>query len=199
MLLKNTDAMDELIKRGELAFRLMRDDVRDYELMSKWLTNPRVLQFYEGRDSPLSLEQIAEKYEPRILVAEGVTPCLLLLRGTAIGYLQYDPIAEDTTVSYGLGDGNIADVYALDMFIGEPDFWGRGFGTRAVSLFLEYLFGIRDARKVVTDPHVDNVRAIRFYEKCGFQRVKILPKHELHEGVYRDCWLMEVTAGTHGP
>ncbi|HKV28069.1 MAG TPA: GNAT family N-acetyltransferase [Candidatus Acidoferrales bacterium] len=184
--------MDNLIERGDLAFRLMRDDLLDYRLMSKWLTDPRVLEFYDGRDNPLPLKQAAEKYSPRILSSEGVTPCFLLYRGTAIGYLQYDPVTEEVRASYDLGDSDVDGTYSMDLFIGETGYWGQGIGTQAVSLFLEYLFGIRAARKVVIDPHVDNFRAIRCYEKCGFRRVKILSKHELHEGEYRDSCLMEL-------
>ncbi|MGH9709060.1 MAG: GNAT family N-acetyltransferase, partial [Candidatus Acidiferrales bacterium] len=166
--------MDNLIERDDLSFRLMQDDVGDYDLMSKWLTDPRVLEFYEGRDSPLSREEVAKKYAPRILRSEGVTPCFLLHRGTVIGYLQYEPIIEETRASYALSDEDIADTYGMDLFIGEPDCWGHAIGTQAVSLFLKYLFEIRAARKVVIDPHVDNFRAIRCYEKCGFRCVKIL-------------------------
>ena len=43
----------------------------------------------------------------------------------------------------------------------------------------------------MTDPQAWNERAIRCYEKCGFKKVKLLPKHELHEGEYRDCWQIE--------
>ncbi len=41
------------------------------------------------------------------------------------------------------------------------------------------------------DPQLRNTRAMKCYEKCGFKKIKILPKHELHEGVHQDCWLIE--------
>jgi hypothetical protein len=37
--------MPDLIRERDLAIRLMRDDLADYEIMSKWLTDPRVLEF----------------------------------------------------------------------------------------------------------------------------------------------------------
>ena len=80
----------------------------------------------------------------------------------------------------------------MDQFIGEVDLWNRGLGTRAVLLLLTYLFRSEGARKVTLDPHADNFRAIRCYEKCGFRKVKLLPAHEMHEGANRDCWWMEV-------
>ena len=42
----------------------MRDDTRDYILMSGWLTDERVLEFYEGRDNPHDLAKIIEKFGP---------------------------------------------------------------------------------------------------------------------------------------
>lgn len=55
---------------------------------------------------------------------------------------------------------------------------------------LEYLFDVKEARQVLIDPQVSNTRAIRCYEKCGFRKIKLLPRNELHEGEWRDCWLM---------
>ena len=46
-------------------------------------------------------------------------------------------------------------------------------------------------KRVIMDPQRTNSRAIRCYEKCGFKKVRILPKHEFHEGELRDCWLIE--------
>ena len=39
------------------------------------------------------------------------------------------------------------------------------------------------------DPHQDNVRAIKCYQKTGFCIIKSLPEHELYEGAMRDCYL----------
>lgn len=56
---------------------------------------------------------------------------------------------------------------------------------------VNFLIQQKQADMVVMDPQIKNVRAIHCYEKCGFSKIKMLPKHELHEGEYRDCWLME--------
>ncbi|MBN3944450.1 MAG: GNAT family N-acetyltransferase [Nostoc sp. NMS9] len=61
-----------------------------------------------------------------------------------------------------------------------------------LEIVINYLFEQRQADKIVIDPHVDNSRAIRCYEKSGFVKVKLLPAHELHEGKYSDCWLMAI-------
>ena len=178
--------MDELIRDRDLGLRLMRDDAGDYARMAGWLTDDRVLEFYEGRDNPFPLARVIEEYSPRVLYTQAVTPCFLVWNDAPIGYLQYYPV-----VSVGAQDV-AQSIYGADQFIGEPGCWNRGLGTRAVSLLLSYLFSAKAAQAVVVDPHVDNLRAIRCYEKCGFKKIRILPRHELHEGVQKDSWLMEI-------
>ena len=182
-----------LIQKEGLAIRLMRDSMDDYGLMAGWLSDERVLEFYEGRDNPFALERIIEKYSPRTLGLEGVTPCFIVQVGMPIGYIQHYPIDAETAVEYEIP--HTGGIYGLDMFIGEPSAWNLGIGTRAVSLMCDYLFRELAARTITLDPEAWNTRAIRCYEKCGFRKIKLLPARELHEGQYRDCWIMARQAG----
>jgi aminoglycoside 6'-N-acetyltransferase len=180
------------ITADELIIRRMRDDPADYEAMARWLTDPRVLEFFEGRDEPHPLERVRAKYGPSVLGHDEVTPCLIIENGRAIGYLQFyrlDDLPAHDRDAYLLG-AETDGVWAIDLFIGEPELWGKGIGTCALKATVGYLFDERSARRVVIDPQVTNARAIRCYEKVGFQKVKVLEAHELHEGERRDNWLM---------
>jgi aminoglycoside 6'-N-acetyltransferase len=177
-----------LICRDDLVIRRMRDDMADYHHMTRWLTDERVLEYVEGRDNPFPLERVIDKYSPRVLALDAVTPCFIVHDGVPIGYIQYYPLDPESALEYEMANG--AGIYGLDLFIGEPSFWNRGIGSRAVSLMCDYLFGELAAETVTLDPEAWNTRAIRCYEKCGFTKLKLLPAHELHEGQYRDCWLM---------
>jgi aminoglycoside 6'-N-acetyltransferase len=55
----------------------------------------------------------------------------------------------------------------MDQFIGEPDMIGRGHGSAFIRAHVERLFD-RGAPTVGTDPHPDNARAVRAYEKASF-------------------------------
>jgi aminoglycoside 6'-N-acetyltransferase len=55
----------------------------------------------------------------------------------------------------------------IDQYIGEPDMVGRGHGSAFVRLHCERLHDA-GAPAIGTDPHPDNARAIRAYEKAGF-------------------------------
>jgi RimJ/RimL family protein N-acetyltransferase len=51
------------------------------------------------------------------------------------------------------------------------DFVGQGFGSEALSLFVDYYFGVLGFEKLVLDVAGYNQRAIRVYEKIGFVTV----------------------------
>ena len=79
----------------------------------------------------------------------------------------------------------------MDQFIGEPEYWNRGIGTSFLQTMVSYLKTRKAAETVLLDPHTNNPRAVRAYEKAGFRIIGLLPEHELHEGKNTDCWLME--------
>ena len=68
-----------------------------------------------------------------------------------------------------------------------PPYQNKGYGTQVVNMLNEK-YGCE-----VLWVNADNKRAIRCYEKVEFKFVKLLPKHELHDGVFVDCYLMEHT------
>lgn len=58
----------------------------------------------------------------------------------------------------------------IDQYIGEPDMLDQGHGTAFVRAHAHRLL-TAGAPAIGTDPHPDNARAIRAYEKAGFRRV----------------------------
>jgi aminoglycoside 6'-N-acetyltransferase len=61
----------------------------------------------------------------------------------------------------------------LDQFIGEADMLERGHGSTFIRQFAERLLAAGTPR-IVIDPAPDNPRAIRAYEKAGFQRDRVV-------------------------
>lgn len=173
-----------MIKPERVSLRpLSRNDA---PILEKWLNNPFVLEWYEGRDNPHDQAMVREHF----FADEDVTRCIVEYEGEPVGYLQYYPVEAEEREEYGLSSEE--SVYGLDQFVGEPALWGSGIGRVFVSLALDIIRELGGG-KAVLDPHADNERAIRCYQACGFRKVKLLPCHELHEGVMRDCWLMAVT------
>lgn len=177
--------MSTILEHENLRIRHL--DEEDASLLAKWLTDERVLEFYEGRDNPHDLEKVKEVFYRK--AERSITACLIEYSGHPIGYLQFYPsTTEDKDhYNYPLEES----IYGMDQFIGEPEFWNRGIGSELVSKVANFLIDNGLASRVIMDPQARNERAIRCYEKCGFVKVKFLPQQELHEGVMQDCWLME--------
>lgn len=84
-----------------------------------------------------------------------------------IGVIQIiDPMLEE---SHYWGNDCPPNLRAIDIWIGEEDYLGQGYGTEMMRLALEeYCFVDPAVDAVVVDPMAANPRAHRFYQKCGF-------------------------------
>lgn len=174
-----------LYQSKELCLRTLEE--QDAHLLVKWLSDPEVLQYYEGRDRVHDEELVQQSFYEQ---GDEVTPCIIQYQMKDIGYLQFYVIDEEELEQYGYVDIQ-GKIYGMDQFIGEPSYWNRGIGTQLIEETVRYLIEHKEARKIVMDPQAWNTRALKVYERCGFRKKKYLEKHEYHEGQYRDCWLIE--------
>jgi aminoglycoside 6'-N-acetyltransferase len=89
--------------------------------------------------------------------------------GRPIGFVQIiDPARED---SHYWGE-TPPGLRAIDVWIGEVDAPGRGFGTTIMGMALERCFADHTVAAVLVDPPVENTRAHRYYERIGFRPVE---------------------------
>lgn len=78
------------------------------------------------------------------------------------------------------------------IFIGESDALGCGYGTQAAERMLEYGFGTLGLKKIFLRLLKDNIKALRSYEKAGFQRIDDRRENVLLEQGARDIIFMEI-------
>lgn len=78
------------------------------------------------------------------------------------------------------------------IFIGEDTARDRGIGTAAARLMIRYAFEELGLHRVFLRVFADNMRAIRSYEKAGFDREAYLREDVFLDGAYRDIVLMAV-------
>jgi aminoglycoside 6'-N-acetyltransferase len=79
----------------------------------------------------------------------------------------------------------------IDLFVAAA-FRGRGIGTEAVSLVVRHLVDERGHHRITIDPSLQNLAAVRAYEKAGFERVGVMRLAERGpDGRWRDALLME--------
>ena len=79
----------------------------------------------------------------------------------------------------------------LGIFIGDRDYWNRGFGTAATMLLLDFATGTIGIEKIKLFVYEYNLRAKKVYEKCGFSVVEKLKNHHLFDNKYWDTYVME--------
>ena len=60
---------------------------------------------------------------------------------------------------------------AIDIWIGEAAYLGRGFGTRMMRWAIDFCFAEPAVEAILIDPLASNTRAIRFYQRLGFRPV----------------------------
>ena len=59
----------------------------------------------------------------------------------------------------------------VGIFIGEKECWGKGYGTEAMRLLLDYAFNLLNLHSVMLGVFSFNDRAIRSYRSLGFKEI----------------------------
>lgn len=155
----------------------------DFPLLAGWLAAPHVAEWWtDGVEASLAeIRQAMDSIDTEPLIVE--------LSGRPIAYLQsYDPHLEDVHPYQDQPFGTLG----IDVSIGPAELVGIGHGSAIVRQFVEELFA-EGAPRVIVDPHPDNERAIRAYEKAGFREI------DRRGSIYGDAVLMAVdTEGDDG-
>lgn len=148
---------------------------RDIPLFLKWAEKDHVksVWFFGDYEKP---DYIYEKVK-----GNGFDyPFIILSDHIPIGYIQYCDLYAFRTLAKdlkGVFTNEPPGSYCMDLFIGEEAYLNRGFGTHIVRQFSDWLLDEKQAHRVLIDPSVENIRAIRCYEKAGFS-----PLRKDHDG-----------------
>jgi aminoglycoside 6'-N-acetyltransferase len=130
----------------------------DLPLVRRWLAEPHVAEWWGDPNEQFDLVSgdLDEPAMDQFIVAAG---------GSDFVYLQCYALTKWNT---GFGE-HPQGTRGIDLFIGEPGLIERGHGSALIRAFVsERLRG--GAPRIVTDPDPANARAIRAYEKAGFEK-----------------------------
>jgi RimJ/RimL family protein N-acetyltransferase len=107
-----------------------------------------------------------------------------------MGFLQWCRLAEVP--------GHAADAIAepgaavVDLFIGEDEYRGRGYGVVMLRAFLrDVIFASPDVTICYIDPDPENAVAIRSYTRAGFHELGVV----MNDGRGDPAWLMSIARG----
>lgn len=76
--------------------------------------------------------------------------------------------------------------------IGVKNMWGKGIGTAALSLIIEFAFSELNLHRIFLKVFSFNERAIKLYEKMGFKREGILRQAFYRAGNWHDIVIMSI-------
>jgi aminoglycoside 6'-N-acetyltransferase len=138
------------------AFRPMT--VADLPKIRQWLAHPHVREWWGDPDEQYGLVS-GDLEEP------AMDQYVVSTTGGDFGYIQcYDLTAWNS----GFGT-HPEGTRGIDLFIGEPDMIERGHGSALIRCFVDDRLK-SGAPRIVTDPDPANHRAVRAYEKAGFEK-----------------------------
>lgn len=80
----------------------------------------------------------------------------------------------------------------LGIFIGDEEYRGKGYGTEAIRLILDYGFNYLNLNNIKLDLMEFNERALACYKKCGFKEYGRRRKCEFINGKYYDTIEMDI-------
>ncbi len=80
----------------------------------------------------------------------------------------------------------------VGIFIGDKNFWNKGYGTSVMRLLLQHGFQTLNLNRIGLDVYENNPRAIKAYEKAGFRLEGRARQAMYKSGQYIDVILMSV-------
>lgn len=98
-------------------------------------------------------------------------PFIFKIDNKCVGYIKYYDLAKFTPPDSLKNEPK--GTLGFDLFIGEEDYLGKGYGTEIVKEFCNKILAPLGVKRIIVDPFTDNKRAIRCYEKAGFSFARV--------------------------
>ena len=149
-----------------------------FPLMLKWLKTPHVKLKWD-REISYTEDLVKEKYVSYVKgyklengEKKPISAFIIYVDNNPIGYIQiynaYDFIRNKPLIDLP------ESLAAIDFFIGDADYLGLGLGVEIIKNF-DY----QDYDNILVDVSLDNLSAIKTYEKAGFK--KIIEQRDNHQ------------------
>jgi len=148
--------------------RLKLGDKEDVDFFVDFWNN---LDYY-GNYEPI-MEQMTKAEAEKRLADSSKSAYFIIQKkdGTSIGLI----------VCFGQSSGSITVGYAI-----KPSEHGKGYGTEALQLIIDYLFLAKDVHRVQANTDPENKASQRILEKVGFKKEGVSRRSSFVRGQWRD-------------
>ena len=151
-----------------------------------WLQDPEVAILAQGTFTARTAEAVAEASRrpssDSVVFAVYALPDLTLIGETLLRDIDH----RHGTAEFGIT-------------IGRKDYWGRGYGTEATRLVLDYGFRFLNLYNILLMTTNYNPRAQRAYAKAGFREIgrrqgSLLIQGHRYDDIYMECLATDFTS-----
>ena len=166
-------------------FKFAKLDYADFPLMLKWLKTAHVHRWWNP-EITWTAELIQKRYGDyvngykRLTLSDGivqkiiekpVSAFIMMINDERIGYIQLYNAYDFPRAQGGVLRDLPKNLAAIDLFIGETQWTGKGIGPILITEFAEKNI-FKDYDAVFVDPKIENIHAIKAYRKAGFKEVE---------------------------
>ena len=144
----------------------------ELHILKEWVNNPN----FVGEFEPISQETLADlekQYDN--------------LAGGQWFFVEKKDVAKIGYIAHFKSKGCVAIGYML-----LPNERGKGYGSEAVQLMVDYLFLTKDIVRIQAETHPDNIASQRVLERAGFTKEGHMRKSFFSRGVYRDTAMWSI-------
>jgi RimJ/RimL family protein N-acetyltransferase len=166
--------MKDTLHGQKVILRPMKKD--EVQLFYRWATASDATHFWYGERYGAKIPTIQEflqDWKPHYF--DDSNPELgrcfvIILDNTPIGQINYNYIEPENRRT------------EIDIMIADSKNWGSGYGPDAIMILVSYLFEKMDVLEVWVAAAKDNERAIKSYQKAGFEVRK--PPENIKDNIY---------------
>jgi RimJ/RimL family protein N-acetyltransferase len=152
------------------------EEKEDLSLLTEWFNKPEVFGEYNPlhQMSKTEVEKIFENpHEEKLFIIEKKD-------GSKIGFITHFYVLHVAGRQLEIG-------YSL-----VPNERGKGYGTEATQLMVDYLFLSKDTKRIQAQTDPRNVASHKVLEKVGFKKEGTLRKSFFMRGEWRDAYIYSI-------
>ncbi len=140
-----------------------------------WLDDREVTQYMDSGIFPNAMEKMEEFYRSTVLSHDNAIFAIVDKKTDKhIGNIKLGPI------------NWISRFAPLGIMIGNKEFWGKGYGTEAIGLVVDYAFNRLNLHKVIAGVILINYGSVKAFQKSGFETEGTFKSQFFHNGAYYD-------------
>lgn len=153
-----------ILVRNMAIIKLRKVTSTDKKYFARWWRDKKLLKLTSGILRRISDKEV-NKYFLNILESKKDCHFMITLDSKVIGHISLAKRRNNW--------------YETQIVIGEKKYWGKGYGSQAITLLIKKAKKVKIS-KIYLEVRPTNIRAIHAYEKCGFQKVRVIryPKNK---------------------